>query len=97
MPRDGDGDLVVPFAAYEPRPAMRGALLAPWPNRTADGRYRFRGVEHRLPVDERMLSTALAIEPMSCPPDALNSGRDLVVLQPGGSFETARFIRRLGR
>lgn len=50
--RDGEGDLVVPFDADEPRPAMRGALLAPWPNRTADGRYRFGGVEHRLPVNE---------------------------------------------
>lgn len=50
--RDGDGDLVVPFDADRPRPAMRGALLAPWPNRTANGRYRFGGTEHRLPVNE---------------------------------------------
>lgn len=34
---------------------------------------------------------------MSCPPDALNSGLDLIVLPPGGSFETAWVIRRLGR
>lgn len=27
--------------------------------------------------------TALALEPMTCPPDAFNSGEDLVVLQPG--------------
>jgi aldose 1-epimerase len=28
--------------------------------------------------------TALAVEPMTCPPDAFNSGTDLVVLEPGG-------------
>lgn len=45
-------DLIVPFDADELRPAMRGAILAPWPNRTADGRYRFGGVEHQLPINE---------------------------------------------
>lgn len=49
--RDGR-DLVVPFAADETRPALRGAVLAPWPNRLADGRYRFGGIEHQLPVNE---------------------------------------------
>ncbi len=33
---------------------------------------------------------ALAVEPMTCPPDAFNSGTDLVVLQPGDS-DTGRF------
>ncbi len=49
--RDGR-DLVVPFEADEPRPALRGAILAPWPNRLADGRYRFDGGEFQLPVNE---------------------------------------------
>lgn len=31
---------------------------------------------------------ALAVEPMSCPPDALNSGVDLVVLEPGQTWST---------
>ncbi len=30
---------------------------------------------------------ALAVEPMTCPPDAFRSGRDLVVLDPGRSWE----------
>ncbi len=51
-------DLVVPFAADEERPAMRGALLAPWPNRTADGRYEFDGVAHRLAINEPARNTA---------------------------------------
>ncbi|WP_017579756.1 aldose 1-epimerase family protein [Nocardiopsis valliformis] len=29
----------------------------------------------------------LAVEPMTCPPDALNSGRDLIVLGPGENVE----------
>jgi aldose 1-epimerase len=29
-----------------------GASLIPWPNRLADGRYRFDGVEHQLPLSE---------------------------------------------
>lgn len=45
-------DLVVPFDADEVRPGYRGATLAPWPNRIVDGRYRFDGVEHRLPLTE---------------------------------------------
>jgi aldose 1-epimerase len=41
-------DVIVPFDADELRPAMRGALMAPWPNRTADGRYTFGGAAHQL-------------------------------------------------
>lgn len=51
-------DLVVPFDADELRPDMRGALLAPWPNRTADGRYAFGGGIHRLPLNEPERGTA---------------------------------------
>lgn len=31
----------------------------------------------------------LAVEPMTCPPDAFNSGADLIVLQPGDEHEAA--------
>ncbi len=37
-----------------------------------------------LDVEERR--TALAVEPMSCPPDAFRSGVDLVVLRPGARW-----------
>ena len=36
-------DLVIPFDADEVRPAYRGAILAPWPNRVVDGTYRHDG------------------------------------------------------
>lgn len=51
--------LVASFAPDEMRPAMRGALMAPWPNRTADGRYEWDGVRHQLAIDEMSTRTAL--------------------------------------
>ncbi len=45
-------DLVVAYAADELRPAFRGAILAPWPNRVVDGRYTDAGVEQRLALTE---------------------------------------------
>ena len=44
--------LVVPFGEDEVRPAYRGAVLSPWPNRVVDGRYAFDGVEHQLALTE---------------------------------------------
>ena len=52
-------DLVVPFEADAVRPGYRGATLAPWPNRIVDGRYRFDGEEHQLPLTEPERSHAL--------------------------------------
>ncbi|MEU1882489.1 aldose 1-epimerase family protein [Streptosporangium sp. NPDC020072] len=37
----------------------------------------------------------LAVEPMTCPPDAFNSGTDLIVLQPGETTETSWTISPL--
>jgi aldose 1-epimerase len=37
----------------------------------------------------------LAVEPMTCPPDAFNSGAGLVVLEPGGALEVAFRIAAL--
>ncbi|MFZ7088147.1 aldose 1-epimerase family protein [Curtobacterium sp. RRHDQ10] len=45
-------DLVVPFEADTVRPAFRGAILAPWPNRVVDGRYRSGDVDHELALTE---------------------------------------------
>src|SRR4051812_9083269 len=36
-----------------------GKVLAPWPGRLRDGRYRFGGVEHRTPTTERERRNAL--------------------------------------
>jgi len=37
--------------------------------------------------EEGLRRTAIAVEPMTCPPDAFRTGRDLVVLDPGDSWE----------
>ncbi|MDN4482257.1 aldose 1-epimerase family protein [Demequina lignilytica] len=52
-------DLVVPFGVTQERPAMRGALLAPWPNRLADGRYRLRDRDYSLPLTEAARRNAI--------------------------------------
>ncbi|GGQ69478.1 aldose 1-epimerase family protein [Couchioplanes azureus] len=39
---------------------------------------------------------SLAIEPMTCPPDAFRSGRDLVVLAPGEAWRASWGIRVVG-
>ena len=38
--------------------------------------------------------TSVAIEPMTCPPDALRSGKDLVVLEPGQHWAGSWRLRR---
>lgn len=45
-------DLVVPFDADEVRPAYRGAVLAPWPNRVVGGRYTFDGDDFQLDLND---------------------------------------------
>ena len=55
----GGRNLVVPFEADEIRPGYRGANLAPWPNRIADGAYTFGGQRHQVPVNEIERLTAL--------------------------------------
>lgn len=56
----------------------RGAL---W----ADDGYGWLQVFTGDPLEPAMRRTALAVEPMTCPPNAFASGEDLVVLGPGKS------------
>lgn len=49
----GDRPVVVPMGAFD------GAVLAPWPNRIADGRFDVDGRSHRLPITEPERGTAL--------------------------------------
>lgn len=57
--RQGDRALVAGYGADELRPASRGAVLAPWPNRIADGRYSFDGQTYQLPLTEPARGNAL--------------------------------------
>jgi aldose 1-epimerase len=38
--------------------------------------------------------TSVAVEPMTCPPDALRSGKDVVVLEPGQHWAGSWRLRR---
>ncbi len=46
----------------------------------------FRWVQVFTPADHPGRGRAVAVEPMTCPPDALNSGTDLIILEPGESW-----------
>lgn len=73
--RDGDG---LAWVELESPDADHGVLL--W----VDDRFRylmcFTGDSMTEPDERR---TAVAVEPMTCPPDAFRSGTDLIVLEPG--------------
>ncbi|MCW2633332.1 MAG: yihR [Pseudonocardia sp.] len=46
----------------------------------------FRWVQVFTPSDHPGRGRAVAVEPMTCPPDALNSGVDLITLDPGETW-----------
>jgi len=76
LDRDGDGRAWVRLAGPE-----RGVRL--W----AGEGYRWLQVFTGDPLDERHRRRALAVEPMTCPPNAFVTGTDLLILEPG---ETVR-------
>lgn len=75
--RDRDG-----LARVELRHPDRGGGLTVW----VDEHYRYLMLytgDDRPDVRRR----SLAVEPMTCPPNAFNSGDDLIVLEPGEMFQ----------
>jgi len=73
-------DLVVPFDVAEPRRHYRGAVLAPWPNRTGDGRWSWRGAEQQLALTEPDRACALHGLVVWQPWDLLERSADSVTL-----------------
>jgi aldose 1-epimerase len=55
----GDRDVLERYDVAVMSDGAHGAVLVPWPNRLADGRYTFDGVEHRLPVTEPATGCAI--------------------------------------
>ncbi|HTX63854.1 MAG TPA: aldose 1-epimerase family protein [Acidimicrobiales bacterium] len=53
----------------------------------ADDRFRYLMCFTGDTLEAERRRRAVAIEPMTCPPDAFRSGKDLVVLEPGESWE----------
>lgn len=54
----GGVDVVAGYPADATVVAGRGQQLIPWPNRVADGRWSFDGVDHQLPLTEPKLHNA---------------------------------------
>ena len=74
LERDEDG-----LARVELTNPDSGAALTLWVDETYPYLMLFTG--DRPDVERR----ALAVEPMTCPPNAFRSGESLVLLEPGGS------------
>ena len=53
----------------------------------ADDRFRYLMCYTADGVEPERRRRSVAIEPMTCPPDAFRSGKDLIVLEPGESWE----------
>jgi aldose 1-epimerase len=56
---EGRRPLVYGFGEGQPVRSGAGQLLAPWPNRIADGRYRFDGEERQLDLSEPVFHNAI--------------------------------------
>ncbi|QIS05464.1 aldose epimerase [Nocardia brasiliensis] len=57
--RVGDRDVLEPYHVAAMPDGGRGAALIPWPNRLADGKYRFDGVDHQLALSEPAKQNAI--------------------------------------
>lgn len=55
----GPQPLILSYAEHEPAHSGAGQLLAPWPNRVANGSYRFDGEERQLDLSEPKRGNAI--------------------------------------
>lgn len=54
-----DIPLMVAWNESKSKGRYQGSIIAPWPNRVEDGRYRFKGQEYLLPINETSRRNAL--------------------------------------
>ena len=76
--RDDDGGSAVTLASGDGR-----GLVRLW----ADATFGWWQIFSSDTLSGDRYRRALAVEPMTCPPDAFRSGRDLIVLEPGASWQ----------
>src|SRR6516165_9775732 len=82
-------DVIDGFAVGERSPGGRGQVLAPWPNRLQDGRYRFDGQAGQAALDEPERANAIHGLMRWLPWQLVERGDDVVLLacilhpQPG--------------
>ena len=79
LERGPDGEVAVRFGSTEV-----------W----ADGSFRWFQLFSGETLPEGQRRRSLAVEPMTCPPDALRSGTDLVVLEPGARWSGSWGVRQ---
>jgi aldose 1-epimerase len=90
--RAGGRELLDGYGERDLPDAGRGQLLAPWPNRIRDGRYRWDGEEHQLPLSEPAAVNAIHGLVRFVPWTVLARSADTVALgyllypQPGYPF-----------
>ncbi len=90
--RAGGRELLDGYGERDLPDAGRGQLLAPWPNRIRDGRYRWDGEEHQLPLSEPAAANAIHGLVRFVPWTVLARSADTVALgyllypQPGYPF-----------
>jgi aldose 1-epimerase len=82
--RDPDGGSAVTIAAPD-----GSAQVEVW----GDENFKWWQVFTGDTLSGERFRRSLAIEPMTCPPDAFRSGRDLIVLEPGSSWSASWGIR----
>lgn len=71
--------------------APDGSGVRVWADAAFDWWQVYTGDTLSLPRNRR----SVALEPMTCPPDAFRSGRDVIVLEPGRTWGGSWGIRRL--
>ncbi|MGO8687723.1 MAG: aldose 1-epimerase family protein [Candidatus Dormibacteria bacterium] len=57
--RVGGQPVILGFDESEPASYGMGQMMMPWPGRVGDGRYRWGGAVHQLPIDEPELGNAI--------------------------------------
>ena len=80
---DPDGGSSVTIAAPD------GTSIEVW----ADGAFKWWQVFTGDTLVAERFRRSVAIEPMTCPPDAFRSGRDLIVLEPGRTWSASWGVR----
>lgn len=84
LDRDGDGGSAVTITAPD-----GSASVTVW----GDRNFRWWQVFTGDSLSGERHRRSVAIEPMTCPPDAFRSGRDLIVLGPGQSWSASWGVR----
>jgi aldose 1-epimerase len=78
--RVGTRDVLLRFGEQETSFGYSGAVLLPWPNRIAHGRYDFDGISHQAPINEPEHDAALHGFSAWLPWDLIEHKSDRVVL-----------------